>query len=329
MERALYGPAGFYARGEPPSRHFRTSAHVSPRFGAAWLTLLREVDAALGRPPTLDLVDIGAGRGELLGQIVTAADAEPSLAARISAVGVEVTAPPAGLDSRIRWQPRLPPRISGLVIANEWLDNIPVDVAELTADGPRQMLVDPAVGTERVGPPLAGADLAWVRAYWPLRRCGDRAEIGRSRCQAWSGVIRSLHRGMALAVDYGHDRAHRPALGTLASYQHGRQVRVIPDGSRDLTAHVALDACADAGRRAGARATGLTTQRRALRAVGVTGRRPGLATAAADPLGYTRGLRTAAEEATLLDPASLGGFTWLAQTVEIGLPPSLAFAAPT
>src|SRR5690348_18369875 len=66
MRTALYGPAGFYARGEPPSRHFRTSAHVSSAYAEAMLSLLREADAALGRPARLDLVDVGAGRGELL-----------------------------------------------------------------------------------------------------------------------------------------------------------------------------------------------------------------------------------------------------------------------
>src|SRR5207248_1352928 len=55
MRSALYGPAGFYARGEPAARHFRTSVQVSPRYGAAFLHLLREVDAALGHPPRLDL----------------------------------------------------------------------------------------------------------------------------------------------------------------------------------------------------------------------------------------------------------------------------------
>ena len=66
MRTGLYGPAGFYARGEPPSRHFRTSAHVSSAYAGAMLSLLHEADAALGRPGRLDLVDVGAGRGEHL-----------------------------------------------------------------------------------------------------------------------------------------------------------------------------------------------------------------------------------------------------------------------
>src|SRR5256885_13983342 len=94
MRTGLYGPAGFYARGEPPSRHFRTSAHVSSAYAGAMLSLLRDVDAALGRPARLDLVDIGAGRGELLRQLLRLIDeASPSRPDRgLAAPG----APPAG-----------------------------------------------------------------------------------------------------------------------------------------------------------------------------------------------------------------------------------------
>src|SRR5207344_823820 len=91
MRNALYGPGGFYARGEPPSRHFRTSAHVSHLYAGAMLILLREVDAALGHPDRLDLVDVGAGRGEMLGQLLGEADRDGGLAARIAARAVEIT----------------------------------------------------------------------------------------------------------------------------------------------------------------------------------------------------------------------------------------------
>ena len=73
MQEALYGPGGFYVRGERPAAHFRTSVHTSARYAAAVLALLREVDAALGQPARLDLVDIGAGQGELLSQVLAAA----------------------------------------------------------------------------------------------------------------------------------------------------------------------------------------------------------------------------------------------------------------
>lgn len=322
MQAALYGPGGFYPRGERPAAHFRTSVHTSARYAAAVLALLHEVDAALGRPAQLDVVDIGAGQGELLSQLLAAA--EPSLAGRIRPHAAEVAPRPPGLAQRIRWAPAPPSRITGLVIASEWLDNVPLDVAELGLDGPRLVLVDTATGAERGGPPVAPADLAWLRRWWPLRHLGDRAELGRPRCAAWAGVIARLDRGVALAADYGHRRAGRPAAGTLAGFRDGRPVRPIPDGSRDITAHVAVDACAATGVAAGATATLLTTQRAALRALGLTGRRPGLRQADRDPAGYLAALRQAAEEAELTDPAGLGGFSFLVQAVGTPLPGSLA-----
>jgi SAM-dependent MidA family methyltransferase len=364
MRTALYGPGGFYARGEPPSRHFRTSAHVSPAYAGAMLGLLREADAALGHPARLDLVDVGAGRGELLGQLLGLIDeasrpgrdpdeasrpgrdrdeATPprrdryeasrpgrdrGLAARINARAVEIAPRPTGLDPRIGWQASPPDAITGLVIASEWLDNIPLDVAELTPDGPRLVLVETGSGAERPGPPPRPADLAWSRTWWPLHAPGDRAELGRTRCQAWAGVVRRIGRGLAVTADYGHLRAGRPRQGTLTGYRDGRVVRAIPDGSRDITAHVALDACAAAGQAAGATATVLTTQRRALRALGVTGRRPPLAQAGDDPLGYARALCRASEEAELIDAHGLGAFGWLVQAVGLDLPISLAGLGP-
>jgi SAM-dependent MidA family methyltransferase len=358
MQEALYGSRGFYARGEHPAAHFRTSVHASPRYAAAILALLRDVDESLGHPDPLDLVDIGAGRGELLTQMLIMArhvpaqpadPATPSFTQRISPHAVEITPRPEGLDRQIQWRRSVPSRITGLVIANEWLDNIPLDVVELAGDGPRLVLVHTATGAERTGPLAGPADLAWLRRWWPLRHIGDHAEIGRPRCAAWADVIGRLDRGVALGADYGHVRASRPALGTLAGYRDGRQVRPVPDGSRDITAHVALDACAAAGEAAACAAAGeaaacaaageaaacaaagassgarivLTTQRDALRALGLRGSRPPLALARTDPPGYLSALRQASEEAELTDPGGLGAFSWLLQAVRMPLPASL------
>ena len=328
MQAALYGPGGFYARGEPPARHFRTSVHVSPGYAGAVLELLRQVDAALGRPERIDLVDVGAGRGELLAQVLTAAaepgQAAPGLAGRIAACAVEVAPRPAGLDPRIRWQPVPPAGITGLVVASEWLDNVPLDVVELTAAGPAVIQVDPATGAERPHGDPGPADLAWIRAWWPLRACGERAEVGRTRCAAWAGMIRGIDRGVAVAADYGHVKTARPCCGTLTGYLEGRAVPALPDGSRDITAHVALDACAAAGTTAGASGTVLTTQRAALRELGLDARRPPPALAASDPEGYARALCQASRDAELLDAEGLGGFGWLIQAVGMALPEPLA-----
>lgn len=311
-ERALYGPGGFFVR-EAPAAHFRTAVHASPLFAGAVARLLLRVDEALGHPPELAFVDVGAGRGELAAEVLRALPAHA--AARLRACAVERAARPAGLDERIAWRASPPAEVVGLLFANEWLDNVPVEVVEVDAAGvPRYVLVD-AAGEEALGAPVAGEDARWLRRWWPLPpEPGARAEIGLPRDRAWAAAAGCLTRGLAVAVDYAHSRADRPPLGTLTGYRDGRAVRPVPDGSCDLTAHVALDACA---RPAGAT---LLPQRAALRALGLDGRRPPLALASSDPAGYLTALSRAGAAAELLDPAGLGGFTWLVQPVGIPHP---------
>ncbi|MWK35724.1 hypothetical protein GEV43_17880 [Actinomadura sp. J1-007] len=322
MDRALYGADGFYRRGERPAEHFRTSVHASPRFASALARLLAEVDEALGHPARIDLVDVGAGSGRLLANILATADAP--LAARLAPVAVEIAPRPPDVPERVEWREDLPDGITGLVIANEWLDNVPLDVVEQTPDGPRTVLVDPASGAERPGPAPSPEDRDWLERWWPLREPGERAEIGRPRCAAWAAVVGRLVRGMAVAIDYSHARTARPVYGTLAGYRDGSTVPAVPDGSCDVTAHVALDACTAAGRDAGATATLLTTQRAALRGLGLSGARPAVEAAHHDPRGYLAALCAAGEDAELTDPTGLGGFGWLVQTVAIPVPAVLS-----
>lgn len=409
-QEALYGPgrpqaadgvrderpggAGFFVR-ERPGAHFRTSVHASPLFAQAVARLLLHVDEALGRPGELALVDVGAGRGELLTGVLGVLPAD--CAARVRPYAVELAPRPEGLDERVVWTDRLPAEsgLVGLLFANEWLDNVPLDVVETGPDGlPHTVLVRPD-GAERLGePPAGGPDAEWLERWWPLGprqtsregkagtdgmepeltagrggrygrgadsaaggagaadaadaigvgdpadgaaappgastgshpeagphpEAGTRAEVGRPRDEAWSAAVRTLDRGLAVTADYAHFRAARPPFGTLTGYLDGRQVAPVPDGSRDLTAHVALDACAAAGEAAAAERSGgsgpaavLLSQREALHALGVRGTRPPLALASSDPAAYVRQLAAAGEAAELTDPGGLGGHWWLIQ----------------
>lgn len=310
-ERALYGEGGFFRRTTGPGAHFRTSVHASPLFARAVLTLARAAD--------LDtVVDVGAGHGELL---VALHDLDPSL----RLVAVEVADRPAGLPPAVEWARAVPRGTTALLMANEWLDNVPVDVVERTEDGVRLVLVDEGTGEESLGEEPSAADRAWLDRWWPLGEGdeGDRAEVGRPRDEAWAAAVSSLERGVAVAVDYAHSLGDRPPAGTLTGYRDGRQVLPVPDGSCDVTSHVALDACAQAGRAAGATATLLTTQRQALLALGVDGGLPPRALASADPPAYLAALSRAGAAAELTDPAGLGGFGWLVQTVGMPLPGEL------
>jgi SAM-dependent MidA family methyltransferase len=129
---------------------------------------------------------------------------------------------------------------------------------------------------------------------------------------------------MAVAVDYGHLREGRPVDGTLTGYRGGRQVPAVPDGSCDVTAHVAMDAVASAGAAVARCAYSLMSQREALRALGADGGRPPLSLAGTDPAGYVRALAAASAVAELTDPAGLGGHWWLRQPVGIPLDPAVA-----
>ena len=297
-DAALYGPNGFY-RTQSPAAHFRTSVHASPLFARALVEVTRRTG--------LDtVVDIGAGRGELLRQVHAI---DPTL----SLLGVEVAARPTELDGSIGWTNTLPGSVEGLVVANEWLDNIPCHVVEVTETGRVHVVhVDPVSGTEALGaalddPSVPPSLAEWCGTWWPLAGAepGARAEVGTSRDAAWADVVGRLRRGVAIAVDYGHRREDRPLFGTMTSYRDGGEVDVLPDGSRDVTAHVALDAVAAA--------TGgsVLLQRGALGLLGVSGRRPNLALATTEPARYVAELARSTESAELMARGGLGDFGWV------------------
>ncbi|SHN01026.1 SAM-dependent methyltransferase [Cryptosporangium aurantiacum] len=300
---ALYGPGGFYLSTRP-ALHFRTSVHAAADlFADAIGALLERVDAALGRPDPIDLVDVGAGGGELLSSLGVSSE----LGRRVRLTAVERGPRPSGLVPGVGWASAMPP-VTGLLVANEWLDNVPVDVVSRDADGvDRIVLVDPATGAEELGPPVSGAEAAWMARWWPLEAPGDRAEIGAPRDAAWASAVAQVSRGLAVAVDYGHEAGSRPVGGTLTGYRDGRQVPPVPDGSCDLTAHVAIDAVAAAS---GPGAV-VRRQREVLRGLGVSGGLPPRELASTDPAGYLRALSTATRAAELTAPTGLGSFFWL------------------
>ena len=311
MDRALYGPGGFFVTAAP-SEHFRTSVHASPLFAGALARLLVRVDEALDHPEALDVLDVGAGRGELLLALRRATPAE--LGARLRLTAVEMAPRPAALPEDVGWLRELPREpITGLLVATEWLDNVPLEVAALDPSGTaRYVHTD-----DSLGEPLTPPDAAWLDRWWPLHP-GTRAEIGAPRDAAWAAAVAAVARGLALAVDYGHLADDRPPLATLTGYRAGRQVPPVPDGSCDLTAHVAFDAVAAAPAAAtssGLAAPTLVRQREVLHALGVSGARPPLAQASTDPAGYLRALASAGAAAELTEPAGLGGHFWLMQPV--------------
>ena len=297
---ALYGSDGFYRRASGPAGHFTTSTH-----GPHAAVLAEALGRLADREGARHVVDVGAGRGELLTALHAA---RPDL----HLTGVDVVARPERLPGGVAWLVSpggsdLPAELRDLtdvlVVANEWLDVVPCTVATVRGGRLVEVAVDVATGRESPGGPLGPDDEAWAAAHWPADGLPDgaRVEVGLTRDRVHADLLSRVRHGTVLVVDYAHDRTTRPLQGTLTAYRDGGIVDPVPDGSCDLTAHVALDTLD----------TDLVdTQREALRALGVTGNVPDHSLARTDPLGYLGALSRSSAEASLLDPRGLGGFGW-------------------
>ncbi|WP_375430300.1 hypothetical protein [uncultured Friedmanniella sp.] len=251
---AATGADGFWA-GSRPAEHFATAVAVGPELAEAVRVLLRSF------PDIVAVVDVGAGDGALLSAL--AATRPP-----YELVGVDVRPRPAGLPDEVGWltdcwdvradrwiNGAVPELLGGLcgpalLVATEWLDDLPCRVAVGRPGGLRELTAD---GT--AGPPLAAEDQAWVDEWWPE---GDSVEtglveVGATRDRAWATLLAALAPvgGLGLAVDYGHVKTARPGLGSLAGFRAGRPAAAFPDRRANLTAAVAVDALMAAGERAG------------------------------------------------------------------------------
>jgi SAM-dependent MidA family methyltransferase len=258
-----------------PEQHFRTSID-------AGTATARRIAALLAPPPQHPhehprpaprsslprcIVDIGSGSGALLTQLAALVDDEVTL------IGVDVRPRPDDLPAAIGWRQVRVTRdieditgrdglITGLVIAHEFLDDVACPVVELDDDlRPRIVQVEAATGTEVLGPDLADPAAeallggispsearAWLDHWWPATKPLARREVGLPRDLLWRRLTRILASGHAIAIDYAHrldDR--RSGLwdgGTVKGFVDGSACRPRPDGSVNITSHVALDSCA-------------------------------------------------------------------------------------
>ncbi len=248
------GAAGFWPDNRP-EQHFRTASTT----GAA---LAQLIVALLERHSEIQaIVDIGAGGGELLTQLAV-------LRPRLGLAAVDLRARPSTLPGSVAWvrdrwdvqqhrwlgpAARLLEALDRptLVIASEWLDDLPAVVAQRVGNSWQEVLVDES-GRESFGTALAADDGDWLRRWWPT---GRRAEVGATRDRAWAALVDAVQSsgGLALMIDFGHFTSTRPGPGSLAGYRSGRSVPPVPGGQVNLTAHVAIDAVRAAGEARGAR----------------------------------------------------------------------------
>lgn len=250
--RAATGDRGFYYHSLPYD-HFTTSVQHS----TLATDLLPYVRTALLRGP-IRFIDVGAGTGLLAEQIsdlLTPAERE-----RTTLICLDVRPRPAHLSAAIDWIEgdvretiiQIPAGHTVLV-AHEFLDDLPCAMAEVGSDGVAHIMVaDHTHFTPTLGAALdtASPEYEWLKKWWPTTRPFMRCEIGITRDACWRDLTALVSSGFAIAIDYAHMRADRIRGvwdgGTLTGYRAGQTLTPQATGEMNITAHVALDALADA-----------------------------------------------------------------------------------
>jgi SAM-dependent MidA family methyltransferase len=328
-----HAEGGYYtAAAARPTRggDFLTAPELHPVFGAALARQVAEAWERLGRPVPFTLIEYGAGAGTLalailaglrddgspLAEALVYAPVEMNrhrraeLGARAAAAGLPVV-DPAGLDAA---------PVPGVVVANEFLDALPVHVLEVRDGRAREVHVtieaDGSFGERLDEPadPALGDQLERLAREGISLAEGQRLEV-RPVVEAWAREAgRRLAAGLVLVLDYGAPAADlygpRRRAGTLMTYR-GHAAEGDPGapyrdvGARDITAHVDTTALAAALAAAGFEVLGETSQAELLVGCGLeelVGRRQaGLARA-------SEALELRSAVMRLLDPRHLGGF---------------------
>ncbi|MFZ9345515.1 MAG: class I SAM-dependent methyltransferase [Burkholderiaceae bacterium] len=294
MQTALYSPGqGYYTGGGRPfEADFVTAPMLGPWMGQALWNCTRGLRTAA----VFRIREFGGGRGDLAASLMACAQREQAQSPSAAAMSpilemqmLEVSADlahqqertTAGLGS-IYWLRQLEPDFSGLVLANEVLDAMPVKLFEWAGDG--------AVlewGIEVVNQRLAwrarpaSEDLATVvttRARAARERGLPWSSGYRGEWCPWTGpwlnsLAQSIRSGSVLLVDYGFAESEldHPGRthGTLcAHYRHQRFDRpedlIVRVGEQDLTAHVNFSQIAREARQSGFEVQGFVTQGRFL-----------------------------------------------------------------
>ena len=268
MELALYAPRlGYYSGGASKlgaEGDFTTAPEITPLFGAA----LARVAGAIIAQSAPDIIEFGAGTGKLARDVLTA------LAAQGISVGSYTIIELSGeLRARqqealkdlpqVRWLDAMPERFSGVVLANEVLDAMPVELVLNTAQGWRRQMVTIENGAFAfVQQPLDAELQAQLARQIPdhdQRPEGYLTEIH----PVSDGFMRSLAamfeggKGAAILLDYGFP-AHEYYLdqrmgGTLMCHyrHHSHPDPFYLPGLQDITAHVDFTAMALASQEAG------------------------------------------------------------------------------
>jgi SAM-dependent MidA family methyltransferase len=296
MQICLYDPShGYYSANAEQfgkAGDFYTSSDIHAVFGRLIARQLDEVWQALDRPPQIEILELGPGRGLFARDVLdwsskkfpdffasltyTLQETSPALRTKLHDTLREHIA-----TGRARVPEVSAERISGLhrvlkaetpliVFANEFFDAVPVEV--LSTQGKLHIALEADRLHEAWLPPLA-EELEFLDRYGVHPEGGERIEVPLI-AQDWiREIARSIRSGMLVIVDYGYTRNEQLAgrcRSTLMAYRHhsASSDPYQAPGEQDLTAHVNFTALIAASEQSGLRCEKLLTQSQFLMGIG-------------------------------------------------------------
>lgn len=275
--------ARYYAARDPlgAAGDFVTAPEISQMFGELIGLWLADVWIRAGRTEPAHYVELGPGRGTLARDALRAM-ARYGLEPVVHLVETSTALKEIQLDTvpRASWHHDLstvPMEGPLLLVANEFLDALPVRQLVMTEQGWRERMVVPH-----------GEKFACVAGDKPMdaavpeeRREAPAGTIIETSPAAASVVYEvagrlAAQQGAALFIDYGHDT---PQTGSSlqAVRAHRKADPFVSPGEADLTAHVDFAALAGIAQARGARWLGTQSQGAWLRALGIETRAEALA----------------------------------------------------
>lgn len=318
MELALYAPRlGYYSGGAAKlgaSGDFTTAPEISPLFAG---TLARAAAAIIAQSAP-NIIEFGAGTGKLARDVLTALACDGvavesytiiELSGELRARQQEALAD----FPMVRWIDGFPERFSGVVLANEVLDAMPVELVIKTREGWRRQMVTVEEGrfayVQQALDPLLAAQLARQVPDADSLAEGYLTELHPVAC-GFMGSLANMFaggKGAAILVDYGFP-AHEYYVdarvgGTLMCHyrHHAHPDPFFLPGLQDITAHVDFTAMALAAQDAGLDVLGYMSQAGFLLACGI-----GDLLLRTDPNDAVRYLPQSKAVQKLVSPAEMG-----------------------
>jgi SAM-dependent MidA family methyltransferase len=286
MELALYAPRlGYYSGGAAKlgqAGDFTTAPEITPLFGAS----LAGVAAAIIAQSAPNIIEFGAGTGKLARDVLIALTKQGVQVESYTIIDLSGELRARQQDMlrdfpQVRWVDALPASFSGVVLANEVLDAMPVELVLKTAHGWRRQMVTVADGAfawvqAEAAPALLEHILRQVPEADSLPE-GYLTEVHPVACGFMASLATLFEggKGAALLVDYGfpaHEFYHpQRDTGTLMCHyrHHAHPEPFFLPGLQDITAHVDFTAMALAAQDAGLEVLGYMNQASFLLAAGI------------------------------------------------------------